>query len=127
MLQTAHFAITDVQGIYSESSGLSPRPSQWVDVESMDIAWQDCGHIWAAFDHGIGHFDQTINGVTIVTCPVVESRRPWPISSYARPARASASSLAVVSGRPYLTNATRNPFLAPRSCYDSGALTAAVS
>ncbi len=34
----------------------------------MDSACQDCGYVWPAFAHGVDHFDQTINGVTIITC-----------------------------------------------------------
>jgi len=69
MLTTDRFQIRNVTGTYSASTGLSPRPAAWVGVESMDVKCLGCAWEWAALPMGAGHFDQTINGATIVTCP----------------------------------------------------------
>ncbi len=76
MLTTVSFNITEVTGIYRAGSGLSPRPPQWVGVESMDVECLACGYAWSALPHGVGHFDGTVNGVTIITCPDCSTEEP---------------------------------------------------
>lgn len=76
MLTTQHFTITNIIGRYSVGGGLSPRPVQWIGVEAMDVECIDCRYAWVSLQIGAGHFDETVSGVTLVTCPGCGSTEP---------------------------------------------------
>lgn len=69
MLTTENFIITNVVGKYSVGSGLSPRPVQWTGVEAMDVECIHCRYPWVSLQIGEGHFNETVSGVTVITCP----------------------------------------------------------